>query len=121
MANVKLEPKFVEVRRGKRLVILDEAEYNCLLDVADAAEARRILADDADPELDWPEAGRGLVTNRIAAVRASRNLSQRNLAAKLEVKPSTLSRWEKKDANLTLETLRKIAKALNCPITSLIA
>lgn len=121
MANVKLKPKFIEVRRGKRLVVLDEAEYERLLDAADAAEAQRILGDETDPELDWSEAGREFITNRIAEVRRTRKMSQRELATKLEVKPSTLSRWEKKDANLTLETLRKIATALSCSVTKLIA
>jgi ribosome-binding protein aMBF1 (putative translation factor) len=121
MAKAELKPKFIEVRRGKRLVILEEAEYERLLDAVDAAEARRILDDETDPVLDWSEACRELVTNRIGEVRRARNISQRDLAAKLEVQPSTLSRWEKKDANLTLETLRKVAKALGCSVVSLIA
>jgi ribosome-binding protein aMBF1 (putative translation factor) len=121
MAKAELKPKFIEVRRGKRLVILEEAEYERLLDAVDAAEARRILDDETDPVLDWSEACRELITNRIAEVRRTRDISQRDLAAKLEVQPSTLSRWEKKDANLTLETLRKIAKALGCSVVSLIA
>lgn len=121
MAKAKLKPKFIEVRHGKRLVILEEAEYERLLDIADAADARRILDDEADPVLDWSEASRELITNRIADVRKAKKISQRDLAAKLEVRPSTLSRWEKKDANLTLDTLRRIAKALGCSVVSLIA
>jgi ribosome-binding protein aMBF1 (putative translation factor) len=120
MAKQEIEPKFIEVKRGKRLVVLEEEEYERLLDAADAVEARRILSDDSDPELDWSEAGRELVTNRIAEIRKSKGISQRELAAKLKVKPSTLSRWERKEANLTLETLRKLAKALNCSVHLLI-
>jgi len=121
MAKAKFKPKFIEVSRSKRLVILDEEEYERLLDAADAADARRILDDETDPVFDWSEASGELVTNRIAEIRRARDISQRDLAQKLEVQPSTLSRWEKKDANLTLETLRRISKELGCSVVSLIA
>ena len=61
MVRLDVEPKFVEVKKGKRLVILDEDEWDRVLDVIDAAEARRRLADENDPILDWRKASRGMV------------------------------------------------------------
>jgi ribosome-binding protein aMBF1 (putative translation factor) len=121
MAEIDLKPKFIEIKSGKRIVVLEEEEYNRLVDAVDAAEAARILADASDPEVDWSEAVRELTNNRIADVRKSKGISQRKLAEKLKVKPSTLSRWERQDANLTLDTLRKVAKALGCSIHVLIS
>jgi ribosome-binding protein aMBF1 (putative translation factor) len=117
---MKLEPKFVDVGRGKRLVVLAEDEYDRLLDAVDAAEARRVLADPHDRELDWREASKDLVTNRIAEARAARGVSQQQLAARLRVGQSTVSRWEAKNANLTLATLRRIAHALDCEAADLL-
>jgi DNA-binding transcriptional regulator YiaG len=121
MARLEIDPKFIEVHKGKRIVVLDEDEYDRLLDLIDAARARAALADPGDRELDWRDASRGLTGNRIADARSARGLSQRALAARLGVPQSTVSRWEKKDANLTLATVRKIASALDYAVPDLIA
>ena len=120
MPGINLEPKFVDVGSGKRVVILDEEEYHRLLDALDAAEARKALADKGDKELDWREASRGLVQSRVARVRKEKGISQRELARRLGVTPSTVSRWERKDANLTLATLRRLAPALDCGVEDLV-
>ncbi len=112
--------RLVEVG-GKKLVIMEQKEYDRLVDCADAAEARRIKADKADAVLPWGKGLSGLIVNRIAERRREKGLSQRKLAERLDVRPSTLSRWEQKDANLTLDTIRKIAKALRVKSTALIA
>lgn len=116
----KSSARLVEVG-GKKLVIMEQKEYDRLVDCADAAEARRIKADKSDAVLPWAEVSGGLIVNRIAERRKEKGLSQRKLAERLDVKPSTLSRWERKDANLTLDTIRKIAKALRVKSTALIA
>jgi DNA-binding XRE family transcriptional regulator len=105
----------------RNLVIMDEEEYDRLLDVADAAEARRIKADAADPVLTWDQVKDRFLQNRVAEVRRSLGVSQRQLAKRMGVKPSTVSRWERKDANLTLSTIRKIARAMRADIHDLIA
>ncbi|MHC5057730.1 MAG: helix-turn-helix domain-containing protein [Planctomycetota bacterium] len=111
--------RLVEVG-GKKLVIMEQKEYDRLVDCADAAEARRIKADKSDAVLPWGEVSGGLIVNRIAERRREKGLSQRKLAERLGVRPSTLSRWERKDANLTLDTIRKIAKALRVKSAALI-
>ncbi len=112
--------RLVEVG-GKKLVIMEQKEYDRLVDCANAAEARRIKADKSDAVLSWGEGLGGLIVNRIAERRREKGLSQRKLAERLDVRPSTLSRWERKDANLTLDTIRKIAKALRVKSATLIA
>lgn len=121
MAHVDIAPKFVKIDSGKRLVVLDEDEFERLLDAVELSEAQQALHDKSDPEIDWQTASKELIKNRIALVRAAKGLSQRQLAERLGVKPSTVSRWERPDANLTLETLRKIAAAIDCGVHDLIA
>ena len=112
--------RFVDIG-GSTIVILEEEEYERLLDKADAADAIRIKKDDSDPVLSWDDARKRLIRNRIAEVRTKLGISQRELAKRLKVKPSTVSRWEREDANLTLETLRKIAAALKTDVHELIS
>ncbi len=120
MAEINIAPKYVEVGAGKRIVILDEDEFDKLLDSLELIEAKMILEDEQDTEIDWESATKELIRNRISAIRASKGVTQRALAARLGVRPSTLSRWEKANSNLTLETLRKVAAALECDIHDLI-
>ncbi|EGO63349.1 helix-turn-helix domain-containing protein [Acetonema longum] len=56
---------------------------------------------------------------RIAAARAAKNLSLRQLAEKLNVTPSLLSQIERGLANPSLNTLRMIAVSLDVPLFSL--
>ena len=121
MASVRVKPKFVKVAPNKRVVILAEEEYEGLLDALDMAEAKRALSDKSDRVLDWDKAGPSLIRNRIAAVRKSLGVSQETLARRLKVRQSTVSRWEREDANLTLNVVRRIAKALGCPVHRLIS
>ncbi len=120
MAEINIAPKYVDIGLGKRIVILEEEEFDRLLDSIEVVEARKILADDQDKEIDWGKATKELICNRISKVRASKGVSQRHLAARLSVQPSTVSRWERENSNLTLETLRKVAAALACNIHDLI-
>ncbi len=106
---------------GKSLVIMEEDEYERLLDAVDAAEAKRIIQDTSDPVLTWDEVKDELIRNRIAKVRERQGVTQKELARRLRVRQSTVSRWEGKDANLTLNTVRKIAKALGRPAHELIS
>ncbi len=106
---------------GKNLVIMEEDEYERLLDAIDAAEAKRIAGDGSDPMLSWDEIKDEFIKNRIAEMRGRLGITQKELARRLRVQQSTVSRWEGKDANLTLNTVRKIAKALGCPAHQLIS
>jgi len=105
---------------GRKLVIMSEEEYERLLDEIDAAEAERILNDPNEKTIPWEEVRRELMRNRTAEVRKGLGITQKELAKRLRVKQSTVSRWEKTDANMTLSTLRRIAKALGVPAHELL-
>lgn len=61
-----------------------------------------------------------LLAKRITLVRKAQNLSQEDVADKLDVIQATYSGYEKEAANLTFKTICKIAKALNCSLIFLI-
>ena len=115
-----INPQVVEVG-GKKLVIMDEEDYDRLLDDIDLAEAERIARDPKDPVLTWDEIKDEFIQNRIAEMRERSGITQKELARRLKVRQSTVSRMERENANLTLSTLRKIAKALDCPVHQLIS
>ena len=99
---------------------MDEDEYDRLLDVVDAVEAERIAKDPKDRILTWDEIKEEFIVNRIAEIREQMGISQKELARLLKVRQSTVSRMERENANLTLSTLRRVAKALGCSVHQLI-
>ena len=105
---------------GHKLVIMSEKEYERLLDEIDAADVERIAKDESDRVLTWDDIKHEFLRNRIAEVRKGVGVTQKELAKRLRVKQSTVSRWEKTDANMTLSTLRRIAKALEVPAHELL-
>lgn len=115
----KVEVEFVKVA-GRGLVIMSEKDYEALLDEIDAADAERIANDESDRILTWDEIKDEFMRNRIAEVRKELGMTQKELAKKLRVKQSTVSRIERNDANLTLATLRRVAKALKRPVHELL-
>lgn len=56
---------------------------------------------------------------RVKEISKNKKLSISDLAAKLEVTRETLSRQIAENGNPTIETLEKIARALEVPITEL--
>ena len=56
---------------------------------------------------------------RIKAARKRANMTQAELAQKLDIPPQSVSQWERDVRKPKIETLRKIAKELNCLITDL--
>jgi DNA-binding XRE family transcriptional regulator len=119
-AKLKIDAQLVEVG-GSRLVIMDEEEYDRLLDAIDAVEAEKIAKDPKDRILAWDEIKDELIVNRIAKVREQMGVTQKELARRLKVRQSTISRIERKGANLTLSTLRRVAKALGCSVNQLVS
>ena len=115
----KVEVKFVEIA-GRSLAIMSEKDYEALLDDIDAADAERIANDESDRILTWDEIKDEFMRNRIAEVRKELGMTQKELAKKLRVKQSTVSRMERNEANLTLATLRRAAKALKRPVHELL-
>ncbi len=115
----KIDVQVVKVG-GQGIVVMSEEEYERLLDALDVAEAERVLNDPNSRFLKWEDVQKELLRNRIAGARKERRVTQKELARRLKVKQSTVSRMEKPDANLTLATLRRVAKALKCPVHELL-
>ncbi len=57
---------------------------------------------------------------RIKDIRQQKNLSQKELGRLLGVSQQMIGQWESATANLTLETISKIATALNVNINDLL-
>ncbi len=61
------------------------------------------------------------ISRMIRDARRKLRMSQKDLADKMGVKQSLISRWESGDCNYTIDTLVEIANALNlsvqCPLT----
>jgi ribosome-binding protein aMBF1 (putative translation factor) len=105
----------------KKLAVMDKKEFDRLIDALDALEAERIASDPSDRTLTWDEIKHEFFPNRITEFRERKSITQKELARRLKVKQSTVSRMERPEANLTLATLRKVAKALRCTVPELIA
>lgn len=56
----------------------------------------------------------------IKTARKKAGLTQAELGIKLGVSPAAISQFEKPDANLKSQTIRKIAAALNVPASALV-
>lgn len=57
---------------------------------------------------------------RIKAARKKEGMTQADLALKLNIPFQSISQWERDIRKPKFDSLRKIAKELNCPITDLL-
>ena len=57
----------------------------------------------------------------IKAIREQRGLTQRELADKMNVMPSTICKWETEQISLSIETLFRLAVALDVSAAELLA
>ena len=60
------------------------------------------------------------IGQRIRIARKKANMTQAQLAQKLDIPFQSISQWERDVRKPKFETLRKIAKEVNCPITDLL-
>jgi XRE family transcriptional regulator, regulator of sulfur utilization len=73
------------------------------------------------PALEEPGALRSSLAANVARIRVARGWSLRELALRAEVSKALLSRIERGEGNPSLETLYRIASALGCSISELVA
>lgn len=111
--------QFVEIG-GKKFVILSEEDYEKLLDRLDDIEIDKVLEDESDPIVPWEEVKDEIMQNRISEARKAAGLTQKELAKRMKIEQSALSRLEKKGTNLTIKTLKSVAKALGCEVHELV-
>lgn len=109
---------------GEEFMLLPLAEYEALIDAIDIAQARRIQADIAAGREELIPAA--IVDrfldgeNPIRVWREYRGLTAADLAARAEISAGYLSELETGKKTGTVETLRKIANALNLDIDDLV-
>jgi predicted transcriptional regulator len=110
---------------GETLVVVPLAEYEALLDAADVAAAERIVADIAAGREELIPAA--IVDrfldgeNPIRVWREYRGLSATDLAAKVEISAGYLSELETGKKAGGIDTLRRLAAALNLDIDDLVS
>lgn len=71
-------------------------------------------------ENDYRNFPRASNNSPIAKMRIERNITQKELADKLNVTQICVSRYENGDRDIKLSMLRKIAAALDCKVSELI-
>ena len=97
--------------KGKRMVVMDEASYEALLQKADLWEPD-LPAPDADGNYPALEALAVLQARDILRARRKLGLSQVELARRAGIRPETLNRIEQGKNKPSVPTIAKIDRAL---------
>ena len=98
--------------KGKvKFVVLPIELFETLLDrLEDESDIRAIRDAEQEPLYDQKEAEEYIFMNPVKRERLDRGWTQRDLADRLEVKQSTVAKWERKDAAYRITTRQKLAK-----------
>lgn len=123
-----MNAQIITTPTGERLVILPEAEYQALVDAAedaaDVATARGFknrLARGEEELIPAAIANRILDgENPIRVFREFRGMSAKALAEKADIAAAYLSQLEAGKREGTVETMKKLASALNVTIDDLV-
>jgi HTH-type transcriptional regulator / antitoxin HipB len=97
--------------KGKRMVVLEEAEFDRLLQKADEWEPL-LPEPDADGTYPAVEALRVSLAQKIIRDRRRLGLTQADLARKAGIRPESLNRIEQDKVSPSIPTLEKIDRAL---------
>lgn len=101
-------------------VLVPIEEYERLVK---AETVDKLLAKLEDPKTEWVDAGDfaiELATESVVKARKAAGLTQAQLAKKLGMPQSQISRIERNPDRTTVRTLKKIAKALRVDVSALI-
>ena len=98
--------------KGKvKFVVLPIELFETLLDrLEDESDIRAIRDAEQEPLYDQKEAEEYIFMNPVKRERLDRGWTQRDLADRLEVKQSTVAKWERKDAAYRITTRQKLAR-----------
>jgi len=105
---------------GRRYELVPADEFRRLFDMAELRELVATLEDPNTEWIDWEDAKLRLAGRSIAEVRKARGLTQTQLARKLGVPQSQISRIERNPDRTTVRTLKRIARALRVDVSKLI-
>lgn len=99
--------------KGKvKFVVLPIELFETLLDrLEDESDIRAIRETEKEPLYDQKEAEEYIFMNPVKRERLDRGWTQSDLADRLEVKQSTVAKWERKNAVYRKKTRQKLAKA----------
>ena len=98
--------------KGKvKFVVLPIELFETLLDrLEDESDIRAIREAEQEPLYDQEEAEEYIFMNPVKRERLARGWTQRDLADHLEVKQSTVAKWERKEAVYRKKTRKKLAR-----------
>jgi ribosome-binding protein aMBF1 (putative translation factor) len=115
------KPSYVYRNNRATHVLLTVDEYEQL---ANAAEAQQLIAKLEDPTTKWIPAEEAFVQiagGWIADARKRAGLTQKQLADKMGMPQSQISRIEKNPDRTTMRTMKRIAAALEVDISALLS
>jgi len=110
----------VSMEDGAVYVMLSEDEYERIMDALEHQELVARLKDPDTKWIDFDEYRLQLAGSKIAEARKARKLTQVQLARKLGVPQSQISRIERHPDQTTVRTLKRIAKALRVDVSLLV-
>jgi len=97
-----------------KFVVLPIEQFKNLLDrLEDDSDLRSIKEAKKEPLYDQDEAEEYIFMNPVKRERLERGWTQLDLARRLNVKQSTVAKWEKKGATYRKQTRQKFAKAFS--------
>jgi DNA-binding XRE family transcriptional regulator len=114
-------PAYVLRNNRPTHVLLPVDEYEELLKLAEANELSAKLDDTATKWVDAGEAAAEIAAGWIAAARKRAGLTQKQLADKLGVPQSQVSRIEKHPDHTTVRTMQRVAAALGVDVGALMS
>ncbi len=114
------KPQYIGVGSRTTHVILPIDEYERLMLADMAADAHRVAADPQSKWVDVDDFFAQVTAKRLVAARKAQGVTQQELANRLGVAQTQISRIEKNPDRTTLRTLKRIAKALKVDVKNLI-
>jgi DNA-binding XRE family transcriptional regulator len=109
------------MRGGKAThVLLPVAEYERILDQLEARVLERILDEPGTRWIPASDAALRLAGESLADARRRAGLTQKQLAERLDMPQSQISRIERNPDRTTVRTLRRVAAALGLDIGSML-
>jgi len=101
-------------------VIIPVEEYERFADAAMVANAIAKLEDENAEWVDADVFAKQLAGEQIAAARKAAGLTQKQLAERLKLPQSQISRIERHPDHITVRTLKRVARALRVDVSALI-
>lgn len=119
--RVPSKPSYVYRNNRATHVLLTVNEYEQLTNAAEAAELIAMLEDPTTKWIPAEDAALGFAGDSIAEARKRAGLTQKQLADKMGVPQSQISRIEKNPDKTTMRTMKRIAAALEVDISALLS